>query len=184
MTGDLPDRDVSGAGDGALVSPASDTRLSPDQTIRLDLLIGEWSPSLWTHAPRVTEIATGRVLLDLWGTSWDAQTAWVGASGLRLDLRRYDRPGTITLLLNIAAGTYRIGEGGGAALPLADIRQGMKEAFEAVHRRYLESLTNQTDSSAAPAGQASHPEVGRSRTNVLDALRKALLPGRSHLKGK
>jgi hypothetical protein len=26
----------------------------------------------WVNSPRVTEIATGRVLLDLWGTDWDA----------------------------------------------------------------------------------------------------------------
>jgi hypothetical protein len=160
------------------VSKASDTWLSPDQTIRLEFLVSEWAPSLWTHTPRVTEVATGEVFLDLWGTSWDAQTAWVGANGLRLDLRRYDRPGTITLLLDIGGGSYRIGEGGGTARPLADVRRGMNEAFEAVHQRYLESLTTPADTDADRAEQDKPSKDSDNRVALVRALLRALMFGR------
>jgi hypothetical protein len=127
------------AGD-ARSTPPSDTRLSPDQTIKLELLISEWSPSLWIHAPRLTEIATGQVMLDLWGTSWDAQAAWVGSSGLRLDLRRYDQGGALTVLIDFPGGTYRFGDPGARACPLIDIRRGIEAASEPARRLYLDSL--------------------------------------------
>lgn len=121
-------------------TPTCDTRLSPDQTIKLELLISEWSPSLWIHAPRLTEIATGHVMLDLWGTSWDAQAAWVGSAGLRLDLRRYDQGGALTVLIDFPAGTFRLGDFGAYPCPLIDIRRGIEAAFEPARQRYLDSL--------------------------------------------
>lgn len=138
-------QDVSGhhnpqSRDGAGPTPLCDTRLSPDQTIKLELLISEWSPSLWTHAPRLTEVATGHVILDLWGTSWDALAAWVGSSGLRLDLRRYDQGGTLTVLIDFPAETYRFGDPGALGYPLIDIRRGIEAAFEPARQRYLDSL--------------------------------------------
>ena len=134
---------------------APDTRLSPDQTIKLELLISEWSPSLWIHAPRLTEIATGHVMLDLWGTSWDAQAAWVGSSGLRLDLRRYDQGGALTVLLDFLAGTYRLGDPGALACPLIDIRRGIEAASEPARRLYLESLKASDGAGTTPAPDAA-----------------------------
>lgn len=151
----------------------SDTRLSPDQTIRLDLLINEWSPSLWTHAPRVTEVATGRIMLDLWGTSWDADAAWIGTSGLRLDMRRYDRSGAFTILIDFAYNSFRIAKFGGEARPLADIRRGMDEAFRNAHQSYLDSLVSK--SAIAPCDTLeAPPTLQRNEQYFVHRLRKLL----------
>jgi hypothetical protein len=53
----------------------------------------EWSNTHWARSPRVTEIATGRVLLDLWGTDWDAWPSFPRRQTVRLSLRRYHRGG-------------------------------------------------------------------------------------------
>lgn len=141
--------------------PPCDTRLSPDHTIKLELLISEWSPSLWTHAPRVTEVATGHVMLDLWGTSWDAQAAWVGSSGLRLDLRRYDQGGTLTVLIDFPAETYRFGDPGACAHPLIDIRRGIEAAFEPARQRYLDSLRSPDGIDGVTSGEAGRRDDHR-----------------------
>lgn len=169
-------QDVSGhhnpqSRDGAGPTPICDTRLSPDQTIKLELLIGEWSPSLWTHAPRLTEVATGHVILDLWGTSWDALAAWVGSSGLRLDLRRYDQGGTLTVLIDFPAETYRFGDPGALGYPLIDIRRGIKAAFEPARQRYLDSLRSPNGTGGAVSGE----------TDPRDAHRPPPPPGSSLL---
>lgn len=114
--------------------------LSPDGAFQLDLLVSEWSPTLWTHAPRITDVASEALLFDLWGTSWDAQATWIGASGLRLDLRRYDLPGAFALMLDLRGGTYSIPEIDARILPLHDVRRGMETAFDHVHLLFLASV--------------------------------------------
>ena len=47
-------------------------RLSPDGSIRVELAAVEWSNTHWVARPGVIEVASGRILLDLWGTDWDA----------------------------------------------------------------------------------------------------------------
>jgi hypothetical protein len=160
MPYEYPDPGTPRAAGGTRPTPASDTRLSPDQTIKLELLISEWSPSLWIHAPRLTEIATGHVMLDLWGTSWDAQAAWVGSSGLRLDLRRYDQGGALTVLIDFLAGTYRLGDPGAPVCPLIDIRRGIEAASEPARRLYLDSLkTSDGGDTPPPAAVARHDDA-------------------------
>lgn len=148
--------------------------------MRLDQLISEWSPSLWTHAPRVTDVATDRVLFDLWGTSWDAQAAWVGANGLRFDLRRYDAPGWFTLVLDLQGRSFQIIGSGEGKRPLAEVRCGMDEAFECAHRRYLESLASPFRSPGQAASGRVHGDPPSRRKNpgranaLLAALRRLL----------
>lgn len=167
MPYDHPDPGRPRAAGDARPTPPSDTRLSPDQTIKLELLISEWSPSLWIHAPRLTEIATGHVMLDLWGTSWDAQAAWVGSSGLRLDLRRYDQGGALTVLIDFPGGTYRLGDPGALACPLIDIGRGIEAASEPARRLYLDSLKSSEGGDDGPPLAAARldeapPTVGAS----------------------
>jgi hypothetical protein len=177
MPHDHPDPGPPHARGDARLAPVSDTRLSPDQTIKLELLISEWSPSLWIHAPRLTEIATGQVMLDLWGTSWDAQAAWIGSSGLRLDLRRYDQGGALTVLLDFLSRTYRLGDPGAPAGPLIDVRRGIEAASEPARRLYLESLemSGRVDGAvgADPPGQDDDPSSGGS-TGLLARFLQAV----------
>jgi hypothetical protein len=55
-------------------------RLSPDGTIRVEIEAAEWGNSHWVYSPRVIDVPTGRVVLDLWGTDWDATVDFPGAA--------------------------------------------------------------------------------------------------------
>lgn len=152
-----------GAGSDARRRPPNspETELSSDGAIRLEMLVSEWSLSLWTHAPRLIEVRSGKILLDLWGTSWDAQTAWTGGSGLRLDMRRYDRPGSITLFIVFEDRTYRVVEDGSRARPLADIRAGIDRAFADANQRFCRSLSGEDIPEQVPALVGGRPVSAR-----------------------
>lgn len=107
--------------------------ISPDGSIRVDLDVQEWSNSHWVNSPRVIETATGRVLLDLWGTDWDATVSFPSARKVYLFLRRYRRGGVLAVDLDLARETYRIvlesnHEGPRSEAPLNDIAAGLEEA--------------------------------------------------------
>ncbi len=53
-------------------------RVAPDGSLRIELEGAEWSNTHWVYSPRVVEVATGRVWLDLWGTDWDATVHFPG----------------------------------------------------------------------------------------------------------
>ncbi|MDB5412300.1 MAG: hypothetical protein JWR10_635 [Rubritepida sp.] len=104
-------------------------RISPDGTIRVDLAAVEWRNSQWVHTPRVIEIASGRVVLDLWNTDWDATVEFPGSRRVRLDLRRFHEGGSVSAELDLARGTYRIvSDPAGPEAPLAGIAQGLENA--------------------------------------------------------
>jgi hypothetical protein len=134
-------------------STLSQVSLSPDGAFQLDLLVSEWSLTLWTHAPRITDVTSNAVLFDLWGTNWDAQATWTGANGLRLDLRRYDLPGAFALMLDLGGGTYSIPQIDAHHRPLADVRCGIELAFDRAHSLVLASLK------AMPTARATSPST-------------------------
>ncbi|WP_447753206.1 hypothetical protein [Sphingopyxis fribergensis] len=108
-------------------------RISPDGTIRIELEAVEWGNSHWVYSPRVIDIASGEVVLDLWGSDWDATMSYPGTRRVRLDFRRYHFSGDLTIELDLADGVYRIlrEPGGTAPLPsgpLADARGAMEES--------------------------------------------------------
>lgn len=72
-------------------------RISTDGSSRVDLLSVEWSNSHWVNSPRVIEIASGRVVLDLWNTDWDATVSVLEGSMVRLDMIRYRQGGNASL---------------------------------------------------------------------------------------
>ena len=108
-------------------------RISPDGTIRIELEAVEWGNSHWVYSPRVIDIASGNLVLDLWGSDWDATMFYPGYRRVRIDFRRYHFSGDLTIELDLADGLYRIlREPGGAAPlpsgPLADARNAMEES--------------------------------------------------------
>jgi hypothetical protein len=121
---------------GANTSPISQT-VSPDGTIRVDLAAVEWSNSHWVNAPRVTDLASGKIVLDLWNTDWDAVPSFPANRRLRLECRRYHVGGGLAVELDLARGTYRIFVGSShqdplPEAPLAGIAQGMEAASRKV----------------------------------------------------
>jgi hypothetical protein len=115
-------------------SPPHYRRISPDGTIRVDLASEEWSNSQWVNAPRVIDIASGRILLDLWGTDWDATASFAEVNRVRLDCRRYQGGAGLSVVLDAARGCYQITLDptlGGTLpeSPLDGIAQGLETAW-------------------------------------------------------
>jgi hypothetical protein len=113
-----------------------DRRISPDGTIRIDILWAEWGNSHWVQTPRVIDIASGQVVLDLWNTDWDATISWTGDRRVSLDFRRYHFSGDLAIELDLENRTYRITRepGGGAGLPSGPLEDAAN-AMEASGRR-------------------------------------------------
>ena len=122
-------------------SPPHYRRISPDGAVRVDLASEEWSNSHWVNAPRVIETASGRVLLDLWGTDWDATVFFHEVGRVQLDCRRYHAGGGLSVVLDVARGCYQITlhPGLGGTLPEQPI-DGVAEGLEAASRRVTRSL--------------------------------------------
>lgn len=106
-------------------------QIAPDAVIRIDLATVEWANSHWVNSPRVVEIGTGRVVLDLWGTDWDATAEFPRYRCTRLALRSYRRRCHATLEIDMGKDLYRVVEpcgpdGSSPAAPLAWVAAALK----------------------------------------------------------
>lgn len=90
---------------------------APDGRIAVRLGIVEWAKDAWVRAPRVED--RGRVVLDLWGSDWDAAVGFPGPGQVSLGLRPYRGGGAWTMVLDLDLGRAELreatGHGGGAA---------------------------------------------------------------------
>jgi hypothetical protein len=120
-------------------------RIAPDGSILVDLHAVEWSNTHWVRSPRVIEIATGRVLLDLWETDWDAAVSFPRAGAIRLSMRRYHFGGGAEAEIDLAGACYTLFDRAGAtsgplgALPAALETAACLEASEAPPRPKIAS---------------------------------------------
>lgn len=108
-------------------------RLSPDGTIRVEIGAAEWGNTHWVHSPRVIDVPSGRVVLDLWNTDWDADISFPAPRRVRLAFRRYHEGGALSAVLDLERGTYQVVseygyEGPRPEAPLAGIVAGLEEA--------------------------------------------------------
>lgn len=108
-------------------------RLAPDGLIRVEVEAVEWGNTLWVHSPRVTDVPTGRVVLDLWNTDWDADISFPAPRQVRLAFRRYHEGGALSAVLDLERGTYQVvseygHEGPRPEAPLAGIIAGLEQA--------------------------------------------------------
>lgn len=121
-----------GNDNAAGVSPTY-REVSTDGSIRVDFDAQEWGNSHWVISSRVIETATGRVLLDLWGTDWDATVSFPGERKAHLFLRRYRRGGVLAVDIDLMRETFQIvlepgHEGPRPEAPLKDIAIGLEAA--------------------------------------------------------
>lgn len=86
----------------------SGLRLAPDGSLRVDLAAVEWSNSHWVNSPRVTDVATGKVLLDLFNTDWDAEVTFPREAAVSLALRRYRAEGSLTVEIDLTRDSFAI----------------------------------------------------------------------------
>jgi len=104
-------------------------QVAPDGSLLVELQAVEWSNTHWVRSPRVTEIATGRLLLDLWGTDWDAWPTFPRARTVRLTFRRYHFGGGAEAEIDLAAERYILFESSGATEgPLGELAEALENA--------------------------------------------------------
>jgi hypothetical protein len=110
-----------------------DRLIAPDGSLLVELNWVEWFNTHWVRSPRVTEIATGRLLLDLWGTDWDADVGFPRERSVRLGFRRYHLGGALAAEIYLDQDRYTIDEGPGGTShgPLTELAS----ALEAASRR-------------------------------------------------
>jgi hypothetical protein len=129
-------------------------RVAPDGSLRVELQWVEWSNSHWVRSPRVIEIATGRGLLDLWGTDWDASVSFPRARAVRLSFRRYHFGGHAEVELDLAPERYILFESGCVACgPLGELPEA------------LETAAGKTAAQAPP-----RPSIARPRPTARSSL--------------
>jgi hypothetical protein len=83
-------------------------RLAPDGSVRVELAAVEWSNTHWVNSPKVIDIASDQVLLDLWNTDWDAEVSFPYALTVALRLRRYRSPGAFYVELDLANDSFAL----------------------------------------------------------------------------
>ncbi|CAN5307567.1 hypothetical protein BH10PSE13_BH10PSE13_22290 [soil metagenome] len=83
-------------------------RVAPDGSLLVELEAVEWFNSHWIQTPRVSEIATGRILLDLWGSDWDAIADFPRANVVRLGLESYRSRICFDVEIDLATGLYTV----------------------------------------------------------------------------
>jgi hypothetical protein len=106
-------------------------RIAPDGSILVDLQSVEWRNSYWIRSPRVIEIATGRVLLDIWGLDWDASVSFPRRGVVRLDMQRCHFGGGAEAEIELAGNCYTILDRLGAASgPLVELPAALEAAAE------------------------------------------------------
>lgn len=118
--------------------------ISPDGTIRIETEAVEWGNSHWVQTPRVIDIASCRVVLDLWNSDWDATISYPGHRRVALDFRRYHFSGDLAIELDLGNDTYRITREPGATgeLPSGPLTEAA-DAMEASGRRVAEFAATQ-----------------------------------------
>ncbi|WP_156034296.1 hypothetical protein [Bosea sp. 117] len=95
-------------------------RVAPDGSMIVELAAVEWFNTHWVHSPRVTEVATGRIVLDLAGSDWDAFASFPRERAVRLALRSYRTGASLAVTIDLDAGRYAI-EGREASGAVADL---------------------------------------------------------------
>jgi hypothetical protein len=150
-------------------------RISPDGAIRVDLATVEWANSHWVNSPRVIALPGGDVLLDLWGTDWDAVVSFPGHRRVRLDLRRYHAGGNLTVDLDSSNKTYQIvaesgHDGALEAAPLTGIINGIEASARRVAARAMSR-----GGSTIPRGDQGHRRPWAAWRTALAILAGALL---------
>jgi hypothetical protein len=107
--------------------------VSPDGAIRVEFAVETGLMSHEIFSPRVVCVAGGEVLVDLWGTQWDAAAKFERPGTVRLSLRRYpgEKPG-FAVTIDARARTFRFEDAPAEEHPLARFNKlvGRKHAAQ------------------------------------------------------
>jgi hypothetical protein len=109
---------------------------SPDGRIQVEFLvedelqISQWLRTRRIANPRVTDTSTGRILLDLWDSDWDADIEWPDYATLRLDLYIWDLRRSFVVLINAEYQSYCVLDKDGVWRPLACAECPVEDALQ------------------------------------------------------
>lgn len=152
--------------------------ISPDGTIRIETEAVEWGNSHWVQTPRVVDIASGRVVLDLWNSDWDATISYPGNRRVALDFRRYHFSGDLGIELDLENDLYRITREPGATveLPSGPLAEAV-DAMEASGRRVAEFAATQNRGRPIWNPNEAHGRFAAWRTALVIFFVAAVLIG-------
>lgn len=127
-------------------------------SIRVDFNQIEWSGNgHWINNPRVTVMATGAVLLDLWNTDADAIAHFPAPDVVELDIALWTKRSKLLVTINLVNHSYRIdGRNSGDTLRIEGHLQDLPRAFEDAA---LSMPTQAGQAQMAQAGQKPAPKV-------------------------
>ena len=103
---------------------------SPDGRIRVDwgVSTGRMSHEIWS--PRIIDVETGQVLLDLWEDgSWDASIRWLEDGLMHMSIRHYSEGGATILKVTVdrTNNIFRVDDG--EPQPLNRLPEQVPKAF-------------------------------------------------------
>ncbi|MDO9362645.1 MAG: hypothetical protein Q7T60_06950 [Sphingopyxis sp.] len=152
--------------------------ISPDGTIRIDTEAVEWGNSHWVLTPRVIDIMSGRVVLDLWNSDWDATISYPGNRRVALDFRRYHFSGDLAIELDLENDLYRITREPGATgeFPSGPLAEAA-DAMEASGRRVAELAATQDHGRPIWNPNEPHGRFAAWRTALVIFIVAAVLIG-------
>lgn len=106
--------------------------VSPDGTLRVEFDVQTGRMSHEIYSPRVVSVADGEVLLNLWGTCWDASAQFTEPGTVDLYLRYYDdgKPG-FGVRVDARARTFSFDDARGEQHPLAKFEKLIKRRHKA-----------------------------------------------------
>lgn len=102
-------------------------RMAPDGSVMVELEAMEWMNGYWVHPPRVTELPTGRRVIDLWRTDWDATVEFPRDGVVRLSLYSYRRGAHMAVEIDLATDRYAV-EDSTETGPVAELETQLKWA--------------------------------------------------------
>jgi hypothetical protein len=102
---------------------------SPDGALLAEFLVQTQLMSHETRTPRLTDTATGEVLLSLDDSLFDASVSWLGPRQVRLHLRHYAMDGSLHVELDAERKVWSIPEQQTGDLPLATISKELPKRF-------------------------------------------------------
>jgi hypothetical protein len=110
---------------------AGEGQISPDGRTRVDYGYTQGRMSHEIYSPKITDVATGQVLLDLMTGSepWDGSVEWLGNGDCSVNLRHYYEGGRVSLHVHLfrSSGTFSIDSG--APERMEQIRSRVLQAF-------------------------------------------------------
>jgi hypothetical protein len=114
--------------------------VSPDGVWRVayDYMDGEKSPLI--VSPRVIEITTGRIVIDLWRSSLDGTVENFSPGGFHVTVRDPFYPKEIGATIDATTGTFTLHEGPAEAHPLAEFDRVLRNLIDQARVDYRDQV--------------------------------------------